>query len=87
MHHIYTKLKRTPSELFVTIFGRKNRLNRPGSFAKRIWTETQTDTHTETNTHTLTHTHTHTDIPGILSPKVIRIQCVNEMNRYKSHFF
>ena len=64
-----SKLKRTPGlwETISTQFCQ----NRPSSFAKRLWTDTQT--------HRQTHTHTQTP-PGF-RPDTITIHWVNEMTK------
>ena len=50
----FSKLKRAQLELWETISA-KFRQNRPSSFAKRLWTDTQTGTGRHTDRHTYRH--------------------------------
>ena len=68
-------LKRDPLHLDETIFGKFHQ-NRPSSFAKQLWTHTQTDRRT--------HTQTDTQTPPVFSPETITIHLVNEMTKCKN---
>ena len=54
-----------------TIFGKFHQ-NQPSSFAKRLWTHTQTDRQTDTQT------------TPLFFPETITIHLVNEMTKYKN---